>query len=307
MAMEKRLIQNQVLNSKLITLLISTLISLVGCSEPPVDQPYAYSEVCLTSGYFTQGSDEHYTEELPKQQVFVEGFCIDSHEVTIGQFADFVKDTGYQTLAETGPSRSDYPSAPDSFFQPGSAIYVFPTAFESGYWTFNPQASWQNPRGDFSSVPEQSKHPVTHIALKDAQAYAKWLGRRLPSEKEWEYAAKFNQQDSVNNDDTPKANIWHGIFPHNNTLEDGYLATAPVMSYAASSAGLYDMIGNVWEWTADPYNKNGSNHYTIKGGSHLCAKNACARYRPSARQPQEIGLGTSHVGFRTVRDIGSED
>lgn len=234
--------------------------------------------VWVAGGEFSMGSDAHYPEEAPERAARVDGFWIDRHEVTNAQFAQFVATTEYVTLAERD---TDAPA--------GSAV------FASGGWQYVEGASWREPEGPGSSVEGRERHPVVHVALEDAEAYAAWLGRALPTETQWEYAAAAQQGPA-------QANTWQGRFPVRNTAEDGYPGTAPVGCFAPNRHGLHDMIGNVWELTATAAwtvpGRGPAN--VIKGGSHLCAPNFCRRYRATARQTQEHALGTGHVGFRTV-------
>lgn len=275
-------------------------------------------ERCIDGGTFRMGSDAHYAEEKPIRTVEVEPFCIDLYEITNDQFAEFVLATGYSTVAERGPDEKDYPNAPQEFFQPGSAIFVMPeapsTAKASQWWQFSRGAYWRKPLGNDSSIDRRGDHPVVHIAFNDALAYARWQGRDLPTEAEWEYAARDGLVEATyawGEERAPKglefANTWQGEFPLQDLAHDGYSGTAPVGRFPANNYGLYDMIGNVWEWTKDDFSGPGyqqsawSEQRVIKGGSFLCAPNYCARYRPAARQAQDTGLGTNHIGFRTVR------
>jgi len=281
-------------------------VSLIGCSQQDLSKSKQIndaSEVCFSDDNFKFKANKHSFDRRQAKEVQINAFCIDKFEVTAAQFSEFVRATGYKTLAETGPSKEEYPNQDKSFFDPGSAVFVFPTSSSQGGWQFIKEANWHNPRGDFTSIFEAEKHPVTHIAYKDAVAYATWIGRRLPTEAEWEYAAIKGGLNIDPNANKQAANIWNGDFPYNNTMRDGYQGTAPVGSYEPDQNGIFDMYGNVWEWTADVYDKKTTKRYVIKGGSHLCAANYCARYRSSARQPQEVGLGTSHIGFRTVRAL----
>lgn len=289
------------------TPVLSLLLAMGACAGDSETSAHKQTrEFCFDGGEIALGSGDHYPEERPVRKADVQPFCMDLFEVTVFEFARFVEATGYQTIAETGPKPSDYPDAPDEFFQPGSALFVFPTRSAPGYWTYSSSANWKQPQGIAASMIDGEKHPVTHIALADAQAYATWRGRRLPTEAEWEFAAKSgDNQIAVNGKNSHAANIWEGEFPIFNSEADGHVGTAPVGSYKPDKNGLYDLLGNVWELTADSYaepDSTGIPRQVIKGGSHLCASNFCARYRPSARQPQDSGMGSSHIGFRTVRD-----
>ena len=243
-----------------------------------------------------------YAEEGEPRQVRVESFQMQTHEVTNTQFAEFVQQTGYVSDAQ----RSRTVAA-----EQGSAVFMTKHPKQPPHWQLVNDANWQSPTGantdnDIISKPQ---HPVVHVSLRDARAYAQWAGGRLPTESEWEYAASLglhNPQDSesgaYSNTGAPIANTWQGAFPIVNTGEDGFIDTAPVGCYAASAIGLYDMLGNVWEWTDTPASANTASHI-IKGGSFLCAANFCRRYRPAARQNQEIDFSTNHIGFRIVKDI----
>jgi formylglycine-generating enzyme required for sulfatase activity len=262
----------------------------------------------------------------------MDGFWIDRHEVTNAQFQKFVDATGYVTLAERGLDPNTHPGVAKELLAPGSVVFVRPTDVARGgritqWWQFVPGANWRQPSGPGSSIADKHNHPVIHIAYEDALAYARWRGRSLPSEAQWEFAARGGRDgeddwsSAFNDQGEPIANTWQGIFPLFDTQEDGYSGTAPVGCFKPNGYGLYDMIGNVWEWTSDWYkgahsrdvatNPTGPElqqvvmrgqtpRRVIKGGSYLCSSNYCARYRPAARQPQEISLSAAHLGFRTV-------
>jgi formylglycine-generating enzyme required for sulfatase activity len=284
------------------------------------------------------GCDEAYPEEAPVRQVSVEGFSIDTCPVTNEEFAAFVEATRYATLAERGPDAEDYPPGFDtSVLVPGSFVFTPPTRPVSlrdhgAWWRFVPGACWHAPLGPGSTVDGLGAHPVVHIAYEDAEAYARWAGRRLPTEPEWEYAARggleaalFTWGDEHEPGGSPPAKVWRGRFPYENLAADGHARTAPVASYPPNGFGLYDMAGNVWEWTADWYAEGPrgacctgdaareASHdplnpdvpvprRVVKGGSHLCAPSYCLRYRPAARLAQPIDTTTSHLGFRCVAD-----
>ena len=289
--------------------------------------------VFIPAGAFTMGADAWQPEERRAHRVRVDGFWIDRHEVTNAQFAAFVEATGYVTLAERGLDPATHPGMPAELLAPGSIVFIPPTDLSGGditqWWQYVQGADWREPEGPGSSIEGEENHPVVHVAFEDALAYARWRGRELPTEAQWEYAARGGlegQDFAWGTEYQPggrlKANSWQGIFPVMNTEEDGYVGTAPVGCFDANGYGLQDMIGNVWEWTSDWYraghaaedavNPTGPNlleigfapgespRRVIKGGSHLCAPNYCARYRPAARQPQEVDLGAAHLGFRTV-------
>jgi formylglycine-generating enzyme required for sulfatase activity len=296
--------------------------------------------VWIPGGTFHMGSNHFYPEERPVREMRVDGFWIDRHPVTNQQFARFVKATGYVTVAERPPDPALYPGAPAENLVAGSMVFV-PTAGpvdlgdSARWWAWTPGADWRHPRGPHSTIVGFDAHPVVHVALHDAEAYCAWARTDLPTEAEWEYAARGGLHDAVfvwGDEERPNgeimANTWQGHFPWQNTREDGYLYTSPVGSYPANGYGLLDMTGNVWEWTKDWYvvpspssEVNGcctaalaareagispqhalfrTPRKVVKGGSHLCAASYCFRYRPAARQPQDIDSGMSHLGFRCV-------
>jgi formylglycine-generating enzyme len=288
--------------------------------------------VWVLGGTFAMGSDDAFREERPVRQVTVDGFWIDRHEVTNSQFALFVAQTGYKTVAERGLDPKSYPDIPAELIVPGSIVFDMPKDGDSmdpnGWWRFLPGADWRHPDGPQSTIAGRENHPVVHIAYRDAEVYAAWLGRGLPSEAEWEFAARGGLDRAAyawGNAENPQgkwmANSWQGIFPYEDDEQDGYHGSAPVGCFPPNGYGLFDMTGNVWEWAADHYEgdhlsvKEGALNpaaadreaaaaaalvHVIKGGSWLCSPNFCGRYRPSARQPQEADLGAIHIGFRTV-------
>ena len=299
--------------------------------------------VFLAGGSFRMGSDRHYPEEAPTSQVTVERFWIDRTPVTNAQFEAFVTATGYLTLAERTPSREAYPDAPPELLRPASLVFT-PTAGPvslrdpSAWWRLTFDASWRRPAGPEGPAAAPD-HPAVHIAFEDAAAYAAWAGKALPSEAQWEFAARGGLEaadyawgDALEPDGRPMANIWLGEFPWRREAPQGYAGTTPVGLYPANGYGLLDMIGNVWELTADLYQPHrrpagpaccapAANpaegrgdpraratvppSRVVKGGSHLCARAYCQRYRPAARQPQADDTSTSHVGFRCIRHSGS--
>lgn len=274
----------------------------------------------------TVGSDDHYPEEAPAHQVTVDGFWIQPHQVTNAAFAQFVSDTGYVTVAQRPLNPADYPGAPRENLQPGSLVFQrTPGPVDlrhlSQWWVWTPGACWNHPRGPRSGLTGRDTHPVVHVAFEDAQAYADWAGLALPTEAEWEVAARGGHPHATYTwGDEPEApgqklaNFWHGEFPY--LPDTGYGQSAPVGSYPPNAYGLYDMAGNVWEWTTDFYTSNraaaaccaedsrdpqsGVARRVIKGGSFLCADSYCRRYRPAARRPQAVDTGMSHIGFRCV-------
>ncbi|MEO1231003.1 MAG: SUMF1/EgtB/PvdO family nonheme iron enzyme [Myxococcota bacterium] len=251
--------------------------------------------VGIEGGGFVRGADGLYPEEGRPTKVFVSPFLIQVNEVTNDQFRAFVEATGYVTEAEAGG---------------GSARFVetdTPRDLRS-WWRLDAHATWQAPDGEGSGLSGMGRHPVVHVTLHDARAYAAWAGARLPSEVEWEYAATlglFDPGDPESGargvDGEPLANIWEGQFPSLNTQRDGFLGTAPVGCFRKSRVGVHDMIGNVWEWTESPF-RRGVPRFTIKGGSYLCGSDYCRRYRAAARQSLEPDFSTAHVGFRVVKD-----
>jgi formylglycine-generating enzyme len=276
------------------------------------------------------GSEEHYPEEAPAREVDVDGFWIHDRQVTNLDFVEFVGATGYVTVAERPLSADDYPGAPPENLQPGSMVFTRTAGpvdlrHLNLWWTWTPGASWRRPVGPHSSIDKRADHPVVHVAHEDAEAYAAWAGLSLPTEAEWETAArgglvggKYTWGDEPERPEQRLANYWHGDFPWR--PERGYGRTAPVGSFPPNPYGLFDMAGNVWEWTTDWYadsHAGGSccvaDSYdpqqpqfkvprkVVKGGSFLCADDYCLRYRPAARRPQPIDTGMSHIGFRCVR------
>jgi formylglycine-generating enzyme required for sulfatase activity len=290
--------------------------------------------VQLAGGTFRMGSDAHYAEEAPAHPVTVGGFWIDRYAVTNRDFAAFVAATGYVTVAERPLDPADFPGAPAENLVPGSLVFTRTAGpvdlrHLSQWWTWTPGACWRHPEGPGSSLDGREDHPVVQVAYEDAQAFATWAGKDLPTEAQWEIAARGGLDGAVYTwGDEPEppqarlANYWHGDFPWRPA--PGYGTTAAVGSYEANGHGLFDMAGNVWEWTADWYSPRhpdsgspccGSEagsldpaqpqfrvpRKVIKGGSFLCADSYCLRYRPAARRPQMIDTGMSHIGFRCVR------
>jgi len=288
--------------------------------------------VFIPGGEFTMGSDEHHAEEKPAHRVKLDGFWIDTSPVTNAQFRRFVRDTGHVTFAEIAPDPKDYPGALPHMLRAGSLVFVKskgPVDLKnwSNWWTFGFGADWRHPYGPGSSNKGLDDHPVVHISYRDAEAYAKWAGKELPSEAEWEFAARGGLEGAEfawGSELVPggkyMANTWQGEFPWQNLLSDGYETTSPVGTYPPNGYGLYDMIGNVWEWTTDWYvgthaqqNPREEESYdpcqpnikiprkVIKGGSFLCAPSYCRRYRPAARHAEPIDTSTCHLGFRCIK------
>lgn len=299
---------------------------IVGCNEVNNSSqnhiaPKA-SWVKLEGACFSMGEASIYIEEGPVVEVCVEPFEIWSHEISNYEFNIFVNETGYVSKAESG-----WDIDTDVNIDPGSAVFIIPeNTGSNSWWNYKIGANWRNPQG-LNKASFKPQEPVVHITLDDAKAYASWAGGRIPTEEEWEYAARggldgtlMSWSDAEQSALKNKANTWDGIFPVINTKDDGFVGVAPVGSYPPNGFGLYDMIGNVWEWTSSVYypgHKPGNlkEFYptgydpaqndipvgVIKGGSYLCAKSYCYRYRPAARQAQDLMLSTSHTGFRIVR------
>jgi len=279
----------------------------------------------IPAATFRMGSDGHYAEEAPVHRVAVDGFLIDRHEVTNRQFAAFVEATGYVTVAERPLDPADFPGAPAENLVAGSLVFTrtrgpVDLRHLNKWWTWTPGACWKRPEGRGSTVADRWDHPVVHVAYEDADAYATWAGKTLPTEAQWELAARggldgavYVWGDEAEPPGAKLANHWHGDFPWR--AEPGSGATTPVGSYAPNGHGLFDMAGNVWEWTADDFARQGIHmccapsrqedgesfpRKVIKGGSHLCAPNYCLRYRPAARQGETVDSTTCHIGFRCV-------
>ena len=251
--------------------------------------------VWIPAGTVAMGSDI-YPEETRRTET-VAGFWMDRTEVTNAKFAEFVRATNYVTVAERKGTK-------------GAAVFVMPSgnadlSTVASWWRYVEGANWRHPGGADTSIEDREHFPVVAIALEDARAYATWKGRRLPTEAEWEHAGRAGASALPEHEQPKDANTWQGVFPIIDTAEDGFAGIAPVGCFKPNAYGLYDMIGNVWEFTADAYENNTPPAHVIKGGSFLCAPNYCMRYRAAARQPQEDGLGTSHVGFRTVLDAAT--
>jgi formylglycine-generating enzyme len=297
----------------------------------------------VPGGTFRMGSDGHYPEEAPAHQVYVDGFWIDRTPVTNREFLQFVNATGYVTFAELKPDPRDYPGALPHMLRAGSLVFTPPRhpvdlRNWSQWWDFKFGANWRRPYGPRSSLAGLHDHPVVHIAYRDAEAYAHWAGKELPTEAEWEFAARGGLEGAEfawGSEFAPggrqMANTWQGAFPLENLNTDGHERTSPVGAFPPNGYGLHDMIGNVWEWTSDwyspqheadapkaccvPENPRGGvaeqscdprqpnikiPRKVLKGGSHLCAPNYCRRYRPAARHAQPVDTSMSHVGFRCV-------
>lgn len=267
----------------------------------------------LPGGNFAMGEDNAYVEERPVREIRVAAFSIDTVEVTNARFARFVDATGYITDAERAPDPGQHPDIPPEALVAGSAVFISPLLSGSPqWWQFVEGASWRQPEGPGSSIAARMDHPVVHVSLRDARAFAAWAGGDLPNEAEWEYAARGGLSGETYEwgaqapDEGPvKANTWQGAFPMENEARDGFPGTAPAGCFQANGFGLHDMTGNVWEWTSDPYTLGDPRSGVIKGGSYLCSPNFCQRYRPAARQPHERDFSTSHIGFRLVYRDGA--
>ncbi len=272
------------------------------------------------------GSDKHYPEEAPTHTASVGGFWIDSTTVTNEQFSRFVAETGYVTSAERPVDPALFPGADPALLVPSSVVFRKPEApVDLGnflnWWTYVPGADWRHPEGPGSDISERTNHPVVQLAFEDVEAYARWCGKSLPSEAEWEYAARGGLEGQAfcwGNEFLPggrhMANTWQGRFPLENLCADGFETTAPVGSFPPNGYGLFDMAGNVWEWTRDSFGphdrpkgaccdgaaETGPDSKVLKGGSFLCAPNYCRRYRPAARIPHAADTGTCHIGFRLI-------
>ena len=310
-----------------------------GAPEP--GKPPAEGMVWIPGGTFLMGSDRHYPEEAPAHKVAVNGFWMDHHAVTNREFKRFVEATRHVTLAERPANAADYPGAKPELLVPSSVMFKKasgPVDLRNHYnwWVYVAGANWRHPRGPASSLQRLWDHPVVHVAFEDAEAYAKWAGKELPTEAEWEFAARggldgaeFCWGEELTPGGQSMANTWQGEFPWQNLRVDGYEWTAPVGSFPPNGYGLYEMAGNVWEWTTDWYQEHGKikqacctldnprgalreesydpclpqiqmPRKVMKGGSYLCAPNYCRRYRPAARMPQALDTSTCHLGFRCV-------
>ncbi|KAA2211403.1 formylglycine-generating enzyme family protein [Teichococcus oryzae] len=299
--------------------------------------------VQIHGGTFLMGSDAFYPEERPAHHVRVDGFWVDAHPVTNAAFRCFVEATNHITLAERPPSPADYPGVDPALLVPGSLVFrrpSHPVGLHDPrlWWAYLAGACWHQPEGPGSTLDGRDRHPVVHVAYEDAAAYAAWVGKALPTEAEWEFAARGGLEgaayvwgDNFAPDGRLLANTWQGEFPWQNLASDGYEGTSPVGAFPANGYGLFDMAGNVWEWTCDffrprhaaaatqacciprnprveaavsseasDYPGAGIPRMVLKGGSHLCAPNYCLRYRPAARQGEATDSSACHIGFRCV-------
>jgi formylglycine-generating enzyme len=315
-------------------------------AQPVVGSPSAGAMRWIPGGTFRMGSEDFYPEERPVHEVGVDGFWIDEKPVTVAAFRAFVRETGYTTVAERPLDPAQYPDADPDLLVPGSLVFrktAGPVALDDyrNWWEYVPGVSWRRPAGPGSTIRGLMQHPVVHVAYEDAESFAAWAGKELPTEAEWEFAARGGLEGAVfawGDDDVPDgksmANTWQGEFPWQNLKLDGFEGTSPVGRFPPNGYGLFDMTGNVWEWTADWYTPSHPDEvespccvpmnprvsspvasYPVgqpgehiprrvsKGGSHLCAPNYCLRYRPAARQAQQIDSSMAHLGFRCVRRV----
>jgi formylglycine-generating enzyme len=317
---------------------------MVTPAVPPLDPAAGPPEMAwIPGGSFQMGSEDFYPEEGPVQEVGVEGFWIDEHPVTVAEFRRFAKLTGYVSVAERSPDPRDYPEADPALLVPGSLVFnktSGPVDLEKviTWWAYVPGAYWRRPEGPKSKIGGRERHPVVHIAYEDAEAYARWAGKSLPTEDEWERAARGGLEGKVfawGDEDAsparPLANVWQGEFPWHSLKPKREQRTSPIGLFPPNGFGLSDITGNVWEWTSDFFTpahggvaersccapsklrpagpeqslvpgQPGGNipRRVIKGGSHLCAPNYCLRYRPAARQGVTVDTATGHIGFRCV-------
>ncbi len=341
-------------------LLVVSMNLLTGCSTSKKESessgvtsvPAPENMIYIPGGTFTMGgrSDDAYRDEFPRHDVKVSGFFMDEAEVTNYQFMEFVESTGYRTVAERDidweeikqqlPPGTQKP--PDSVLQPGSLVFKAtegPVDLRNYvlWWDWVIGANWRSPEGPGSSIEDRMDHPVVHMALEDAKAYAEWAGKRLPTEAEWEWASlggddknKYPWGNDPIDKAYDKANFWQGFFPYQNDEKDGYYATAPVKSFPENGYGLYDMAGNVWEWCSDKYHVDsyafddqqeltenpkgpdqsfdpnepyGEEKFVIRGGSFLCNDSYCSGYRTARRMASGRDSGANHKGFRCVKDL----
>ncbi|MDO8421803.1 MAG: formylglycine-generating enzyme family protein [Parvibaculum sp.] len=274
------------------------------CLAPVSDSAGAHPGMVYVPGGTFEMGDTVYPEEGPLRKVSVKGFWIDRTEVTNDEFAAFVAATGYVTAAERDLDAATHPELPPEMRAAGAVVFVMPNDVDGSgnitqWWQYIAGANWRHPAGPQTGLEGRGDFPVVTVAAADIAAYAAWKGRSIPSEAQWEWAARGGAVTKPDHDQPKEANSWQGIFPVLNAGEDGFVGLAPVGCYKPNGYGIYDMIGNVWEWTTDAYDGDAKQR-VIKGGSYLCAPNYCMRYRAGARQAQEADLAASHLGFRTV-------
>ena len=328
-------------------------------TAPPAAAESADGMALIPGGTFTMGRDgsfetphgtKTFPEEAPAHEVTVRPFRMDVTEVTNAEFAKFIEATNYVTFAEREVKAEDFPAEaranlPGETFKNGAIVFRDDAQIEGNpnqpgrsieWWRWDPTADWRHPTGEGSSIEGKDDHPVVCVTYEDAAAYAEWAGKRLPTEAEWEFAARGGLEDKIycwgdemNPDGKWMANTWQGEFPNLNTATDGFKASAPVRSYPPNGYGLFDMAGNVWEVCSDLYDPtyfadcepdnpkgpavwvnrdtgrrgDGTPHRVTKGGSFLCHDSYCMRYRPAARQSQDTESPTNHTGFRCVKDL----
>jgi formylglycine-generating enzyme required for sulfatase activity len=298
--------------------------------------------VWVPGGTFLMGSDDFYPEEGPVHRVSVSGFWMDEHAVTVTEFHRFVSATGYVTTAERALDPAQYPGVAPELLVPGSLVFDQPDrpvdlGDPRNWWSWVPGAQWRHPEGPENTLRGRERHPVTHVAYEDAAAFTSWAGKALPSEAEWERAARGGLEGAVycwgdvfQPRSAAMANTWQGRFPWENLKTDGFLGTTPVKRFPPNEYGLFEMTGNVWEWTSDFFTPRHSGsspaccvprdphvqipehsndrlapdphipRRVVKGGSYLCAPDYCLRYRPAARQGQAVETSSTHIGFRCV-------
>ena len=310
-------------------------------NQSHTETPPSGNMVWIPGGSFMMGSNNHYEEEAPAHKVTVDGFWMDKYELTNAEFKKFVDETGYITFCEKPPNPEDYPGALPEMLVPASVVFLKPDHAVSrdnvyNWWTYIPGANWKHPFGPDSTIEGKGNFPVVQLVYEDVEAYAKWAGKEIPTEAEWEFAARGGLEekeyawgDEMYPDEKAMANTWQGEFPYENTLADGFELIAPVGSFPPNGYGLYDIIGNVWEWTSDWYQQHNkfknsccseinprieSKEFSfdprtpdiviprkvMKGGSYLCAPSYCRRYRPAARMAQPIDTSTCHLGCRLI-------
>ena len=321
------------------------LVNITGLAMAGPSGPRGIPEgmVYIPGGEFDRGTVRAGPDSKPVRRIQVDAFFMDATEVTNAQFSKFVDETGYLTIAEQKPDPKDFPGADPKLLVPGSVVFTPPNIkvekWRPGshlqWWRWQPGANWKHPEGPGSNINGLDSHPVVHVAWEDAMAYAKWAGKRLPTEAEWEYAARGGLIGKLHVWGEPKtpdgkhmANTWQGTFPVQNTKEDGFVGTAPVKSYPPNGYGLYEMSGNVWEWCYDWYrpdyypkaptsNPPGPSSgfdprepavpkRVSRGGSYLCSDEYCVNYRVGNRGNSDPMTGLNHTGFRCVRSVGKD-
>lgn len=311
------------------------LVLAQACHVDPASTPCPPGAAWIPGGTFRFGADDQYPEERAAGGVRVNGFCIGAHEVTNAEFRRFVEATGYVTVAERPLPADDFPDLPPERLAAGALVFrPVPEGQpipDLGWWHWVPGAEWRHPGGPATTIAGLEGWPVVQMAFEDAAAYARWAGGALPTEAQWEFAARGGLEGATyawgNVYAVDKANTWQGMFPWTDTREDGHAGAARVGSYPPNGYGLRDMVGNVWEWTSDWYRPGhagaedrpnpavadpaaaydpaepGVAKHVLKGGSFLCSPDYCGRFRPAARHPQEPDSGASHIGFRVAWEL----